>query len=88
MDKITLDKEAESKNEPKQKLDFRMFIATFKHLWKSDYQKLMIVITIYSGVEQAFITGDFTRVGKINIPENKYVHVMNEIIIPNHLVQK
>ncbi|KAL5021970.1 hypothetical protein ScPMuIL_001125 [Solemya velum] len=61
LDKITLDKEAESKNEPKQKLDFRMFIATFKHLWKSDYQKLMIVITIYSGVEQAFITGDFTR---------------------------
>ncbi|KAL5021975.1 hypothetical protein ScPMuIL_001130, partial [Solemya velum] len=61
LDKLTLDKEKENKDQPKEKLNFHVFIATFKHLWKSDYQKLMIVITVYSGIEQAFITGDFTR---------------------------
>ncbi|XP_076819317.1 protein unc-93 homolog A-like isoform X2 [Clavelina lepadiformis] len=39
---------------------FDLLIATFKHM-KDRRQILLIVITMYSGFEQAFLTGDFTR---------------------------
>ncbi|CAC5400249.1 Protein unc-93 homolog A,UNC93-like protein [Mytilus coruscus] len=51
-------------NEDKQqegKLLPSLMVETFKHLWKSPYQKLLVILTIYSGVEQAFIAGDFTK---------------------------
>ena len=41
------------------------FTATFRHFWRSRYQKLLVPITIYSGLEQAFLAGDFTRVSLI-----------------------
>lgn len=45
----------------KGKFSFHLLADTFKHFWKSPYQKLLVVLTMYSGVEQAFIAGDFTK---------------------------
>lgn len=39
---------------------FELLIATFRHM-KYKNQILLIAITMYSGFEQAFLTGDFTR---------------------------
>ncbi|XP_046375465.1 protein unc-93 homolog A-like [Haliotis rufescens] len=58
LDRIKLDKDD---NKTSKKVSPRLLISTFKHLIKSPYQQLLIPLTIYSGVEQAFITGDFTR---------------------------
>ncbi|XP_067651790.1 protein unc-93 homolog A-like isoform X1 [Haliotis asinina] len=58
LDRINLDKD---NNKTSKKVSPHLLISTFKHLIKSHYQKLLIPLTIYSGVEQAFITGDFTR---------------------------
>lgn len=41
----------------------QLLSAIARHFFHSDYQKLLIPITVYSGVEQAFIASDFTRVG-------------------------
>jgi len=40
---------------------FDLLIATFKHM-KDKRQLMLIPITMYSGFEQAFLTGDYTRV--------------------------
>ena len=40
----------------------RVFVETFRHLWSSGYQKLLVPLTIYSGLEQGFISADFTKV--------------------------
>lgn len=45
----------------KGKFSFHLLAETFKHFWKSHYQKLLVVLTMYSGIEQAFIAGDFTK---------------------------
>ncbi|VDI53944.1 Hypothetical predicted protein [Mytilus galloprovincialis] len=45
----------------KGKLLPSLMVETFKHLWQSPYQKLLVILTMYSGVEQAFIAGDFTK---------------------------
>ncbi|XP_039250453.2 protein unc-93 homolog A-like [Styela clava] len=37
-----------------------LLIGTFSHM-KNQYQIMLIIITIYSGFEQAFITGDYTK---------------------------
>ena len=66
LDKIKLDKEKEEG--VKEKITLKLFIATFKHMWDSPYQKLLIPLTIYSGIEQAFIGADFTKV-------STFVHV-------------
>ncbi len=58
LDTIVLDKE---NSEEKRKLRPRLLVSTFKHLMSSPTQMLLIFITIYSGVEKAFIGGDFTR---------------------------
>ncbi|XP_041375305.1 protein unc-93 homolog A-like isoform X2 [Gigantopelta aegis] len=58
LDKIVLDKEEDGET---RKISPRLLIATFKHLIKSTPQKLLIPLTIYSGVEQGFIGGTFTR---------------------------
>ncbi|XP_060577662.1 protein unc-93 homolog A-like [Ruditapes philippinarum] len=35
--------------------------AIARHFYNSKYQKLLIPLTVYSGIEQAFIAGDYTR---------------------------
>ncbi|XP_060063155.1 protein unc-93 homolog A-like [Ylistrum balloti] len=60
LDPITLDKDKDT-SERDRKLSSDLFIATFRHWWNSPYQKLLTTLTIYSGIEQAFITGDYTK---------------------------
>ncbi|OPL20749.1 hypothetical protein AM593_06688, partial [Mytilus galloprovincialis] len=43
------------------KISANLFLSTFKHWWGSTPQKLLTILTIYSGMEQAFITGDYTK---------------------------
>lgn len=57
VDPITLDKE----DGQQRRFTLRLVSETLKHLWRSNYQKLLVVLTMYSGVEQAFATGDFTK---------------------------
>lgn len=59
LDSIKLDKESDVED---RKLSPKLLIATFKHLVSSPAQMLLIPLTVYSGVEQAFIGGDFTQV--------------------------
>lgn len=58
LDKIVLDKESSDQD---RKLSPRLLIATFKHLFSNPIQMLLIPMTVYSGVEQAFMGGDFTK---------------------------
>jgi ATP/ADP translocase len=58
LDKLVLDKE-DDKN---RKVSAKLLVESIKHLFSSKYQALLIPITIYSGIEQAFITGTFTKV--------------------------
>ncbi|XP_052817426.1 protein unc-93 homolog A-like isoform X2 [Mya arenaria] len=60
LDRIVLDKEA-ARAPGQKRLSFDLVWETFRHLINNHYQKLLIPLTIYSGVEQAFIAGDFTR---------------------------
>lgn len=59
LDKITLDKSRKSGD---GKISPKLFLSTFKHWWNSTPQKLLTFLTIYSGIEQAFVTGDYTKV--------------------------
>ena len=59
LDPIVLDKEEDAE---KRKFSFRLTLETLKHLAKSHYQKLLVILTMYSGIEQAFMTGDYTKV--------------------------
>ena len=59
LDTITLDKEDVKE---KRKFSFQLTLETLKHLKRSKCQKLLLVLTIYSGYEQAFVMGDFTKV--------------------------
>ena len=61
LDQITLDKD-DAKGQDR-KLSPKLLIATFKHMFSSPIQLLLIPITVYSGIEQAFLQGDFTKVG-------------------------
>ncbi|XP_031570929.1 protein unc-93 homolog A-like [Actinia tenebrosa] len=38
----------------------KLLIATMKHVWQDHRMKLIVPLTIYSGLEQAFVFGDFT----------------------------
>ncbi|KAK7500311.1 hypothetical protein BaRGS_00008534 [Batillaria attramentaria] len=58
LDPITLDQETSAAD---RHLSPRLLIATFKHLVASPAQMLLVPITVYSGVEQAFIGGDYTK---------------------------
>lgn len=59
LDKIKLDKD---NHDQYGKFSFDTLIATFSHWWRSPYQKLLMVLTFYSGVEQGFVGGDYTKV--------------------------
>uniref|UniRef100_A0A2C9JVH4 UNC93-like protein n=1 Tax=Biomphalaria glabrata TaxID=6526 RepID=A0A2C9JVH4_BIOGL len=59
LDQITLDKETKAED---RKLSPQLLVSTFRHLFSSPIQVMLIPLTIYSGVEQAFIGGDFTKV--------------------------
>lgn len=59
LDKIVLDKET---SEEDRKLSPKLMVSTFRHLVSSPIQLMLIPITIYSGLEQAFMGGDFTKV--------------------------
>lgn len=50
----------DSKNSGASGFDLSLVLATFKHM-KNTKQILLIPLTIYSGIEQAFMTGDFTK---------------------------
>eukprot|EP00105_Crassostrea_gigas_P005147 XP_011418630.1 PREDICTED: protein unc-93 homolog A-like [Crassostrea gigas] len=58
LDKIKLDKD---NHDQYGKFSFDTLIATFSHWWRSPYQKLLMVLTFYSGVEQGFVGGDYTK---------------------------
>ncbi|XP_076438558.1 UNC93-like protein [Babylonia areolata] len=58
LDPITLDRETSAED---RKLSPHLLKATVKHLASSPTQMLLIPLTVYSGVEQAFIGGDFTQ---------------------------
>ncbi|CAG5123752.1 unnamed protein product [Candidula unifasciata] len=58
LDKIVLDKESSAED---RKLSPKLLVSTFRHLFSSPIQLMLIPMTIYSGVEQAFIGGDFTK---------------------------
>ncbi|KAK0041116.1 protein unc-93 A, partial [Biomphalaria pfeifferi] len=58
LDQITLDKETKAED---RKLSPQLLVSTFRHLFSSPIQVMLIPLTIYSGVEQAFIGGDFTK---------------------------
>ena len=58
LDPITLDREYGRKRQ----ISFHLVFETAKHLWRSHYQKLLVILTMYSGVEQAFFTTDYTKV--------------------------
>ncbi|OWF34739.1 protein unc-93 homolog A-like [Mizuhopecten yessoensis] len=60
LDQIKLDKDKDIAKEDR-KLSVNLLVATFRHWWNSPYQKLLMPLTIYSGIEQAFITGDYTK---------------------------
>ncbi|ESO90997.1 hypothetical protein LOTGIDRAFT_163509 [Lottia gigantea] len=55
LDKIDLKKDKNTKP------SLSLLIGTFRHLATSPAQILLIPLTMYSGVEQAFFSGDFTR---------------------------
>lgn len=58
LDPITLERE-----EGKQRqFSFKLVLETLRHLARSHYQKLLIILTMYSGIEQAFVAGDYTKV--------------------------
>ena len=63
LDKLVLDKD--DKEKKNKGLSFHLLLESLKHIWRSRYQKLLVPLTIYSGIEQAFIAGDFTRVSLI-----------------------
>lgn len=58
LDPIVLDKEEDSE---KRKFSFRLILETAKQLIRSHYQRLLVILTMYSGIEQAFMTGDYTK---------------------------
>jgi len=60
LDPITLDRE-EDKIKDGRKFSAQLVLNTLKHLWRSHYQKLLVPLTMYSGIEQAFVTGDYTK---------------------------
>ena len=59
LDPIKLDKESSVED---RRLSPKLLIATGKHLISSRAQMLLIPLTVYSGVEQAFVGGDYTQV--------------------------
>lgn len=58
LDKIVLDRETSAEE---RKLSPKLLVSTFQHLFSSPAQMLLIPITIYSGVEQAFVGGEYTK---------------------------
>ncbi|XP_059148852.1 protein unc-93 homolog A-like [Physella acuta] len=58
LDRIVLDKET---SEEDRKLSPKLLISTFRHLFSSPLQALLVPLTVYSGLEQAFFWGDFTQ---------------------------
>ncbi|KAK6185208.1 hypothetical protein SNE40_007493 [Patella caerulea] len=55
LDKLPIEKDKDAKP------SFSLLISTFRHLATSPAQMLLIPLTVYSGAEQAFFAGDFTR---------------------------
>ena len=60
LDNLVLEKDEKGKKH--KGLSFHLLLESLKHIWRSPYQKLLVPLTIYSGIEQAFIAADFTRV--------------------------
>ncbi|KAK7115235.1 hypothetical protein V1264_001148 [Littorina saxatilis] len=58
LDPIKLDQET---SEEDRKLSHKLLVATVKHLVSSPSQILLVPLTMYSGIEQAFIAGEFTQ---------------------------
>ena len=58
---LLLDKITVLGSEKKDKGFLSLFIATMRHL-KDKRMRLLIPLTIFSGLEQGFVFGDFTRV--------------------------
>lgn len=81
LDKITLDK---SQTSGDGKISPELFLSTFKHWWNSTPQKLLTFLTIYSGIEQAFITGDYTKVFlKMSHSSQAFISNWQPFLCPN-----
>lgn len=61
LDNITLEREQGRQ----RKFSFHLVFETLRHLKNSHYQQLLVVLTMYSGIEQAFMTGDYTKVSML-----------------------
>ncbi|KAL4234804.1 Protein unc-93 A [Mactra antiquata] len=57
LDPITLEREEGQQRQ----FSFHLVLETFRHLVNSRYQVMLVVLTMYSGIEQAFIAGDYTQ---------------------------
>ncbi|XP_013782499.1 protein unc-93 homolog A-like [Limulus polyphemus] len=55
-----LHREGDEDKKGKARPSFGLLISTFRHL-KNPYQILIVPITIFSGLEQAFVIGDYTK---------------------------
>ena len=65
LDKISLDSDdcdSAKSGRRKQNKSLNLLTSIVQHFWKSKYLKLLAPLTIYSGIEQAFVAGEFTRV--------------------------
>ena len=65
LDKITLDSDEcdfDGTGKRKHGQSLHLLTSIVKHFWDSKYLKLLAPLTIYSGMEQAFVAGEFTRV--------------------------
>ena len=77
LDPIKLDRESSAED---RTLSPKELIATVKHLISSPTQMLLVPLTVYSGVEQAFFKGDFSQVGElIVLPHSMPFHSVSVI---------
>lgn len=71
----------------------KLLIATIKHVWKDTRMQMIVPLTIYSGLEQAFVFGDFTAVSVfscLRINTHTVIdkaHITPQHTIPYHTIQ-
>lgn len=61
---LNIYKRNDTKTKASGKFSCSLFISTVKHL-KNKYQLLIIPITFWIGIEQAYINADFTKVSSL-----------------------
>lgn len=65
----------------------KLLIATIKHVWKDTRMQMIVPLTIYSGLEQAFVFGDFTAVSVFScLRINTHTVIDKAHITPQHTI--